>query len=95
MGNRPARHPSKPANVLPPTKKSSSNHHMNTHYNAMNQVLNQHLSYISSNGNRSSDQQITVAMHENALNMAIQQHLNATQRNNIMAPQAHRLVYVF
>ena len=68
----------------------------NSHYNALNQVVNAHLSrLVHTRVAHPNPSRSTVDIHGNALQLAVKHHLDAATRNQPDCPHAYQLIYIF
>lgn len=101
MGNRSSRKTTKKSvhfaseTPINPSKKNSDREsfhqrHANTHYNAINEVLNQHIDLLHSNPNIPP---AAISAHQNSLTIAMQYHQNANDLKISNAKHAQKFTY--
>ncbi|CAF1137744.1 unnamed protein product [Adineta steineri] len=76
MGNRISQNNNKPSLRHSSNKRNDQqyfhrNHHMDSHYTIINQILNQHCNHFNLN---TSIEQAAMNIHRNALHLAMEHH---------------------
>ena len=68
----------------------------NSHYDALSQVLNAHVSRLVHAGvAQPIPSRSTVDIHGNALQLAMRHHVDAAHRNQPDYPRVYQLIYIF
>lgn len=96
MGNRSSTRTDSNSSGKSSKRMHKPKNQSNKHQQMMNQVLNEHLSFLSSKIDPEDQQRLAIDLHSNALNVAMRHHLNATTRRyQHLYPQTHQYVYSY
>ena len=96
MGNRSSHRTDSNSSEKSSKRMHKPKNHNNKHQQTMNQVLNEHVSFLSTKIDPADHQRLAIDLHSNALNVAMRHHLNATTRQyQHLYPQTHQFVYSY